>query len=130
MVVLDDLKQVHDIQVPIEHFFALFKLKVLLGAFHTFQLAWSAAHQAAPEVATCIEGPINEAPLVQNQVEDVVQLLSLGLVANKLLSLLLQVFLELTIIGLLATLDSLQYSALADSEGVIQILSNDLVRLE
>lgn len=79
---LDNFEQVHDIEVVVQLVDALVQV-VILATGH-FEPAHLSTRQTAHVVGKSKERVVREAPLVQNQVEQVVQLLSLRFVAEKL----------------------------------------------
>ena len=82
LVILDHLQQVHNIQVPRQHFLPFFQLEVLNGVFvivellAVLQFGVGSAGTTAQEIGQCLALGVYEATLVEDEMVNEVELLA------------------------------------------------------
>ena len=92
---LDHFEQINDVHVPIKLLNPRVEVKIVLRALLGFQAALFAAPAASDEVVEGVAGIVAQLMLVEDRVEDVEELLALGLVTDQLRALVMQALHEI-----------------------------------
>ena len=106
-VVFYHFKQLYDVEITVQFVFSLVELVVALCRFDALELLLPAAVSASEEVHDSLACVVSESTLIQDQVVDVVELMGLWPVTNKLLLLDLHISHEFLLIFLLVALNFL-----------------------
>ena len=110
VVILDHLEQFDNVKITVELVPPFIQLKVLLCRLVTLELISTTAVSAAEEVHDSKACAVGKPPLIQDQMENVVQLVSFGLMTDEFASLFLHPFHKVLLVSFFVAVDTLEKS--------------------